>query len=88
MAIELAIQDHRPPLLELKAATRALAAGPRGLESVIASEAYAVGDLTIRYVLAWGVRGGRTGWKGRWMLGWTPIGENQLFGKLRDLEGL
>jgi hypothetical protein len=91
MAIELATIDHRGALLEMKAATRARIgnAGESTLE--VASGLYEGCGLQIRYLVknraafAQGPR--RHGaWKGRWYVGWKPVGENQLFGILRNLE--
>lgn len=86
MTIELAITDHRPELEKLKAATRARTETIEGLNSLIESPVYEAHGLVIHYTMEWKVRGGRPGWKGRWFIGWRPVGENQLFGYLRGLE--
>lgn len=88
MAIEVAITDHRPLLLELKAATKARTQGPEGLGNRIESDPYMVGSIAVRYALTWTCRGRHVGWEGRWMLGDRKVGENHLFHELRKLEGV
>lgn len=86
VAIELATSVH-DELLALKAATRERLTNPvEALAGEIASEPYTVGGDTVRYILRWsfGLRNG-SGWKGRWYVGWSPIGENALLGRYRGM---
>lgn len=89
--ITLAVTNHRVPLTEMKERVRALATGGpleplEGDEH--ASEVYEAHDMCIRYQMRCRRLRGQLIWKGRWMVGWTPIGENHLFGRLDRLEGL